>query len=306
MFADGMLGMIEASTTRMSLQPMDAQLIVHNRGLVRRRPHPRGADQMIRRRAVLARVIQPLVVRMHVGTRQRVALEIARQRLRVQQPARPVHALDQNALVHRVLEIIRLDDRIDERIGRPRAHMAQALRPVLPHPARHPGIVVQQPDKPLLVAGGAEHALQVRLAHRVLGLPEPVHDRRRHRQDAGFAHHPAGDLPDQAEPVRQLVHRADVLHPGDDAGRVMVAEILPHRQIGDHRNAKVAQQPGRSDARDLQQLRGVGGAGGDDHLLAREHLTLHRTVTVVHVYPDSAEIRRICLPTALEAILVHR
>ena len=64
----------------------------------------------------------------------------------------------------------------------------------------------------------------------------------------------------------------------------MIAEILADRKIGNDRYAEVVQQPGRPDAGDLQQPRGVGGAGGDYDLLAGEHSMTGRAIAVVDIF----------------------
>ena len=69
-----------------------------------------------------------------------------------------------------------------------------------------------------------------------------------------------------------LVDGLGVLHAGDEARCVMVAQVLAHAcQRVLHRNAQRPQQRRRPDARDLQQLRRVHRAAAQDHFLGGPH-----------------------------------
>ena len=185
--------------------------------------------------------IQPLVVGSHAGSWQFVAIEVWFQGPRMQQLSRQLHAGDHDPAVHRVFQVVWLEHGIDEGIDRFRPHITGAFRTMLPHARRHPGIIVEQADEALLIARRGEHALQVRLLHRVLGFPEPMHQRRADGQDRRAAQYPAGDLRGESEAGGHFVDGFYVLDARDEAGGVMIAEIFAHRQIGDDGNAQIAQ-----------------------------------------------------------------
>src|SRR5258708_22441323 len=76
----------------------------------------------------------------------------------------------------------------------------------------------------------------------------------------------------QAEAAPEFIDGLDVLDAGDRTRRVMVLQSLADaRQRVAHLDAERAQQIRRSDARQLQELRGVVGAAGEDHFLVGAH-----------------------------------
>ena len=142
--------------------------------------------------------------------------------------AREPHAGKENGAVHRIGQVIRLDNGIIEGVGRTGVDEADAFGPVLPHAAGHSGKVVEQADEAFFVAGRAEDFLEVGEIQGIIRFPEPVNNGRAECEDAGLSYSPAGDLPGKAEAMRQLVHGRDALHAGDHADRIVVSEILAH------------------------------------------------------------------------------
>ncbi len=120
--------------------------------------------------------------------------------------------------------------------------------------------------------------LQPRLRGR-----EPVHHRGAELQDIGLAAQPLPGLAPEAWHTRQLVDRGGVLHRGDQPHREMVLEVLAHTgQMHLGGNAQSTQPLAIANARQLQQLGRVDGAGADHHLAPRHHLAPHTILQVLH------------------------
>ena len=169
-------------------------------------------------------------------------------------------------------EVIRLDQGAVNGIGRFGAHIADAVGPLLPRGDRHAGEIVEGRLHAFLVARRREGELQVVIVDPFVGLPEHVDQRRIERQDALARDGVFQHLADQLQPVRALVDGLGVLDPGHEARRVVVAQVLADAgQRVLHRDAELTQQRRRTDARDLQELRGVHRAAAQDHLFRRPH-----------------------------------
>ncbi|GCC49742.1 hypothetical protein chiPu_0033923, partial [Chiloscyllium punctatum] len=99
-------------------------------------------------------------------------------------------------------------------------------------------------------------------------MPEAVDHGRRQRQQPAPRRRPFDRLAPEAEAAAQLVDGPDVLDPRHRARRVVILQALADtRQRMAHLDAVRLQQSGRADARQLQQLRRVVGAAGEDDLL---------------------------------------
>ncbi len=222
--------------------------------------------------ALLGRA-QQLVVRLHLVAREILVVEIGLQRLSPQQPPRQLHAGEQHAPVALLHQIIRLDDRCLERVGRLGAHVSFARGALLPGRHRHAGLTLELPLHALHVARRRERELQVGIGDIGLRAPEAIDVRRAHRQHALAQEHPLGDLSGEPHPAHHLVDGLDVLHACTEARRVVVAQVLAHaRQRMLHRDAERGQQLRRADAGQLHQLRRVVGPGTQDHLAPRARL----------------------------------
>ena len=225
------------------------------------------------RRAALLGGGQQVVVRLLVGAGEFLAVVVFAERLRAQQPAGELHAGQQDAAVAFGGEVVRLDGRRLERIGRAGAHVADAVGPLLPRGDRHAGEVVEGRLHAFLVAGRGEGELQVVVVDPLVGFPEHVDQRRVEGEDAlargGIFQH----LAHQPQPVRLFIDAGRVLHAGDEARRIVVAQVLADARQGVlHRDAQRLQQRRRPDAGDLQELRAVHGAAAQDHFLVGAHL----------------------------------
>src|SRR4029077_9490326 len=170
-------------------------------------------------------------------------------------------------------EVIGLDDRRLERIGRADPDIAAALGALLPGGDRHAGFVFELTLDAFLVAGGREGHLQVRAFGGLAGMPEAVDHGRRQREQAAPGRRPFERLDPEMPALPQLVDGLDVLDPRHRARRVVILQPLADaRQRMAHFDAVRAQQLRRTDPRKLQQLRRIVAAAREDHFLAGANL----------------------------------
>ena len=115
-----------------ALQPVHAQLVVDHGPVGVRRSHAAGAAGMERGGAALGGGGEELIVALHLRSGEILIGIIRRERLRREQPARQLHAGDDDAAVDLLDQIIGLDDRLRERVGGADADIAAALGALLP------------------------------------------------------------------------------------------------------------------------------------------------------------------------------
>src|SRR5260370_11699850 len=91
-----------------------------------------------------------------------------------ERPPRQLHAGDDDAAVELRDQIVGLNDRRLERIGRAGADIATAFRPLLPGGNRHAGFVLELALYALLVARGREWQLQIGALGGLAGVAEAI------------------------------------------------------------------------------------------------------------------------------------
>jgi len=149
-------------------------------------------------------------------------------------------------------QVIRLDDRLVEGVGRACAHVAFALRSMLPAGDGEAGVVVKQTVHAELVAGRREDELQIVTACNLVGMPESVNHRRAQIEDALRAGKVLDDFTDEPHATREFVDCLDVLHAHAEARREVIAQIFTDPcEIVRYVDAERAQQLAGADARDL-------------------------------------------------------
>src|SRR5262245_7838404 len=217
--------------------------------------------------------MQDLVVGAYAVAGKGLAVHEPRQLRRSQEAPRELDAADHRPLIDLVRQVVWLDRRIDEDVGRFRPHVSNALGPMLPDTAAHARIVVEHADEAFLVARRRKHHLEVGAADVRIRLPEAVAKRRAHADHAGSPGDPAQHLADQRSAAGDFVDGLRILRTRHEADRAMVAEIFAdRRQIMDDLDAEALQQAAAADAGELQEARRIDGAAADDHLFARLHL----------------------------------
>ena len=105
-----------------------------------------------------------------------------------------------------------------------------------------------------------------------IGAPEAVDERGAEGEDAFARGGPAQDFAGEFQAAHALVDGLDVLDASGEARRVVVAQVLADtcERMADG-NAVLLQQRRWTDAGELQQLRRIVGAAGEDHLAAGAH-----------------------------------
>ncbi len=80
-------------------------------------------------------------------------------------------------------------------------------------------------------------------------MPEAVDERWTEGEDAFAREHPLRDLADEPRSLAELVDGVDVLHPRDEARRVMIPQVLADAgQRVRHLYPQVLEERGRTDA----------------------------------------------------------
>src|SRR3984957_17958118 len=228
---------------------------------------------MERRGATLGGGLQKIRVGLHIGSGEILVVVIWRQRLRLQQAPRQLHAGDNDAAIKLGGEIVGLDDRLRKRIGRADADIAAAFGALLPGGDRHARQIFQRALHAFLVTRRRERQLQVGAFGGLAGMPEAIDHGRRQRQQAAPGRRPFDGFADQIEAAPALVDGLDVLDARDRARRVVILQALADAgQRMTHLDAVRSQQLRRTDAGQLQKLRRVIGAAGQNHLFRRAHL----------------------------------
>ena len=192
--AESMVGITEASITLQPLQAVHAQLIVNHGQGIAGRGHAAGAGGMEGGGAALLGGAQQLVVGLHARTWKVLVVVIGLERLRLEQPPGEPHGGQQHAPVRFQRQVVGLDDRCLERIGRSQAHEAAAFGALLPGRDGHAGLALQLALHALPVAGRRERELDIGVRHRRIRAPEAVDMRRTQRQHALAREQPLGDL----------------------------------------------------------------------------------------------------------------
>ena len=192
-------GMMEASITRRPCKPVHAQLVVDHRPCAVGRAHAAGAAGVEGRGAALGCRGEKFIVGLHVRAGKILVGVIGRERRGCEQPPRQLHAGDDDAAIELLDQIVGLDDRRLERIGRAGADIAAAFRPLLPGRDRHAGLVLELALHALLVARGREGQLQVGALGGLAGMPEAIDHGRRQREQAAPRRRPFHRLDPQTE-----------------------------------------------------------------------------------------------------------
>ena len=270
-----------------SLDAVHPEPIVHDRPAVRRRPHPARPHHVERGGADAPGEVQDLLVGAHLVAGQRLVCEVRRERRGTHEPPGEPDAVDDHPAVHRVGEIARLDRRLVQRVGAARPDVSAALRAMLPHRDRGARLVFQGGLHAAPVARGREGDLQVGRVERLVRRPEAVHQGRLQGEDPGPEREVLRHLDPEPPASRKLVDRPHAPDPERGADRVVVAQVLAHPgQRLAHGDPQLAEQPGRPDPRELQELRRVDGPAGDDHLARRAHHPPLAAAQILH--PDRA------------------
>ena len=222
---------------------------------------------------VLASPLQDLVVGANAVARKCLAVHEPRQLRRPQEPPRERDAANQRPLVGLVRQVVWLNCRIDEDIGRFRSYVSSALGPMLPDTAAHTWIVVKHADEAVLIARRREHNLEIGAAYVWIGLPEAIAKRRAHADHTGSASEPAQYLADQCRAAGDFVDGPGILCTRHDADRAMITEVFADRlQIVNDLDAEAFKQAATADAGELQKARRIDGAAADNNLFADFHL----------------------------------
>ena len=177
-------------------------------------------------RSLFARPAHQRVVGLGIGAGQFLVIVERGERLGGHQPAGQLDSGQQYPSIGFMRQIIGLNFRMGERIGRTDPDIAQALRPLLPGAAGHAGKAVEHSgDAAGLVTGGGEGELQIRRIQRLVGLPEDMDQRRADRENARAADRPFRDFRPQARRAGIIVDR-QALGPRHHAHGIVIAQIL--------------------------------------------------------------------------------
>jgi hypothetical protein len=115
--------------------------------------------------------------------------------------------------------------------------------------------------------------VNVSCRHARVGAPEAINKRRIERENAAARRQVAHHLAGEAEAARAFVDGLCILHAGDKAWGIVIAQILANARQGvTHRYAVRLEQLSGSDARELQQLRRIITARRQDHGAQYLHL----------------------------------
>ena len=133
-----------------------------------------------------------------------------------------------------------------------------------------PGFFSSVAELLLVVAGGREQQLYVGAGEPVAAAAEHLRAGDAEGQRAAPRRHPARDLADEPHAARELVDRDRIADAVGDADGVVIGEVgADAGKIVAHLDADRFQMRRRADAGDLQQVRRVDRAAGDDDLAAR-------------------------------------
>ena len=266
------VGMTEASITRSPCDPAHPQPgIDHGHRVL---AHPAGADDVIDRRALPAHVVGQRLLAGDIRPGRRSPPTLCRAMAgRGEDAPRQRDARERDPQVVGRREVVGLERRAHERVGRLRHDRAAALGPGDADRDGHAGLALQRAELVLVVARRREQQLDVGARQALAAAGERLRARHAEGQRAAPRRQPARDLARQPQPARQLVDRHRVPDPVRDADRVVVGQVgADARQIVHHRHADRLQMRARPDARHLQQVRRVDGAARQDHLARRRHL----------------------------------
>ena len=246
---------------------MHPQPVVYDGRRVRRRAHPRRADQVVGRDARLPRMVHQLVIGLCMRSGQRFCFQKRSKLWRGQHPPHEAHPGQRQAPVLGVGHVVRLHDGVFKHVRGCGLDIARALWPMRPCPGRHARIPVQYVGPPRGVAAGCEHALQVGRRVVVIPVGKHMHVGRRGTQDAWPAQRPPCQLPRQAGAACHLV-QGNGAGPGahDEPHGIMVAQVLAGRQHCHGRYPQPLQHRRRANAAHLQQPRRVDRAGTQQDL----------------------------------------
>ncbi len=212
---------------------------------------------------------QQVVVGHGFGTRPVFAGDVARKRARGGEAAREAHAGHRGRAVVRRRQVVGLDRRRGQRLGRLRADVPARLGVQLAHRQRESGERVHRRSGHVR---GQRGQVELHVGARQRGIGAREHaalvDADGHRPRAReHVAHPHRRL---APPRLQRVVGRDRLRAAEDHPQLQVIlEVLAHaRQRVDDGDAERLQHRGRADPRELQQHRRLHRAGGDDDLAA--------------------------------------
>ena len=181
---------------------------------------------MKRRGAALRRRGEEFVVALHLWSGKILIGVVGCERRRCEQPTRQLHAGDHDAAIEFGHQIIGLNDRWRERIGRAGAHIAAAFGSLLPGRYCHARFILKFALHALLVARRRKRQLQIGALGGLAGVPEAVHHGWGQRQQTAPRRGPFQHLDREAEASPSFVDGPDVLDAGDRARRVMVLQSL--------------------------------------------------------------------------------
>ncbi len=240
--------------------------------------HLAGADRVIDGRAGHARILKQGFIGLEVRARGHFVVDPGAQGRLVGDLAAPFQRGDGHLLIQRIAQIVGLDGRVDRGVGGLDADGPAAFRPHLAGGDGQAGLVLKlhllfvdqfvhvhgrRQDMELDVGAGK---VRPRLAeHGDMG--------RRQGQEPLALEHVFQGLAEEARSLGQFVDRnRSGLEPVGGADHIMVLQILadPGR-VDQHRNPIFAQQFGRPDAGQLQQLGGIDRAAAQDHFARRAH-----------------------------------
>ena len=229
---------------------------------------------MQRRLAVAADPVQDLLV----GGDRRPGRELpaveGRERGLAQDVPRDPDRLDPLAPVGVGGQVVEPQRRVDGRVGRD-------------DPDRAAGVGVHRADVHLVaVTAGRRRAVvpdrdrqevehQVRVRHVVVGPGEAAALEMVRRAGAGPPEQPLGADHRPVAPLQRGRHRDRLLAGVLDVDLEVILQVLADaRQVGDHVDAVLAQQAGRADAGELEQLRRVDRPAAQDDLAGADLLRL--------------------------------
>ena len=236
--------------------------------------HRAAADRVVEGRAAAAHELDQLLRAEDLRAGPGLVLDEARERLGGEGQAHDAHALDQRGEVALVGEEVGLDLGRGGGIGQREAHVAAAVRAQLRHAAGHAGRALERrlAHAAAFVARGREQQLQVGARRILVRRHEAVGVRHRRGEQAAPREKVLERFEREARAVRALVQGLRPAHPHRDAQRVVVGEAFADRGQGVlDLDAERLQVRRVAHARELQQLRRVDRAGGEDHLARGAH-----------------------------------
>ncbi len=232
-------------------------------------------------RRVVAQALEDLVVGPHRRARLVLSQDVRREGTRRHQPPRELRAFDHERPVVLGGQVVEQERGRGRRVPGLDPDRAPARRAQRIEVQGEAGEAVRL-RAALLRADGAEEELDVGRFRVGEGARDHPADHHADRERAGAKEQPLEPDPRLAPEVAQVVVRRDRLRAlVDEPQQQVVLEVLADaRQVGDHRDAVLAQERGGPEAGQLQELRRLDRARAQQHLARCAHRGL-RAVTPI-------------------------